>query len=653
MSSQIYPEPAGDSAGEAPPPPPPGYVPPHAATPGIALPGQAFMGKTYTQAPFGVSENAKLNSIEPGTCFQHDLLPGETVLKTYDVHMPNILITKWQLYLYSCLTLGIFYVWWMCYTWCLRKGWCTLPNISMTRGMMAVTSTGRVLVWKTQFNQARTGKNPICCKICCGEKCNDPIDWTSATLTRTYQLKNIHDIALKLHVQRGILCGICCCTELYESSVRVRFGEFPMEKAAWTDAFQTMPSDMYKAMVSNSFSSAGIDLFALAFDLVQAFLPKPLDLDWVDIVSERQDEMTKDLENPDFKDSYAGLSDIARSITELIVGTRSAVWLPPKDRTNLMNPHQAQVSGHEDFATMDLVKDETCAAPPAYVPLAPGEEIIATTAEIYFVTFMDKLKIFLCVLGILYLMLWLPVMFMVPPFFLLFWKPVLRLVEIILEIRAKRQSRNGYILTTHRIIYVSVWRKDTILSVCLPSFLLCCFPTQEETIVRSIFPKKVESGVFKRLERDLMGVYLTNAGAISLHFSLPNVSAADYNQAESRISKRLAFLKAMANVVSRSKTLDASTVSTSAELQVFGSVLVFILYVAGSGSSRILADRACVCNCRTHWRKWPCRGWMVRRFLRGTPVKSTKTAAPRPAIRPRAKAAAPIGARGTLHAASI
>jgi hypothetical protein len=127
-------------------------------------------------------------------------------------------------------------------------------------------------------------------------------------------------------------------------------------------------------------------------------------------------------------------------------------------------------------------------------------------------------------------------------------------------------SRNGYILTTNRIIHISVWRKDTILSVCCPSFILCCFPTEQQTIVRSLFPRKVESGFIRREGRLLRGMILTNCGAIAITFDLTTqISALDYSNAESRISKRLAFLKAIMGCArSREKVLDATTLSSDA-----------------------------------------------------------------------------------------
>ncbi len=562
---------------------------------GIVLPSQEFMSAgivlgSKTQPPPGVVQKAQLNSIEPRTCFKYDLLPGESIVKTYDVHMPGQLMPRWAFWLLTCITIGIFYLYWTCYRWCLQMGYCTMPIIAMNRGKMAITSTDRVLVWKTNFKQARMGSSSCCCCCCCRE-CADPINWQSHTFSRTYNISNINDVELRLCQQKGIPPGICCCTEEYTSSVRVRFGDFRQEQLSLAD-----------------------------------------DINWVDIVSERIDETNKDVENPDFKDSYQGLSGIARALTTLIVEKRAAVWKVPSDKAGLMMPHQCRVDDLNAFAAQDLVKEDSCAAPDNYVPLAPGEEIIATTADKYFVTFREKVKVVLwlgcfvhllvlfvicfsfalsfdqnsvgisvvvivivvdvvgccsCVVIACYL-LWLHYHFLsllvvlglacmvalcatLSGYSLILWSSFLvlgsflKLSSIIIELRAKLQSRKGYILTSHRIVYVSVWRKDTFWSVFCPSAILCCFPTQQEVVIRSLFPKSVVSGVIECRKRNLSGMIFTDAGAIAMHFDLTDeLSAADVMRAESRITKRLGFLKALASVKSRCVVVDSAAATVDA-----------------------------------------------------------------------------------------
>jgi len=522
--------------------------------PDPGLPGQASMiPGAKTEAPPGISPAAEENSLDPGTCFQHDLLPGETILKTYDVHVPTQLIPGWLYWLLVICTCGIFYCYWAIYMWCLKKGWCTLPKMSMTRAKMAITSSRRVLVWKTQFDQVKTGKYPFIFKLCCKDKCRDPVDWSTTTFARSYTVDMITEIQLRLNQQAGILCGICCCTELYTSSVRLRFGEFTMDPP--DGGMKTMPTSLYKATVANHFASGAFDLAKMGFDLLNMMTPKLEDLNWVDIVSERVSDMDHDIENPKFESSFQGLSDIAKTITSFVAEKRQAVWKPPSNRTGLQMPHAAEPSVAE-FASMNLVKDDSCAAPETYLPLANGEQIIASAGDVYLVTFFEKLKVFI------FFFLW--VLFG----FITFWAVAffVKAVSLLLEIRAKRQDRQGYILTTNRLVHVSIKRRDTILSVCCPSAILCCFPTQQACVVRSLFPKKIESGILARSGTDLAGVFLTNLGALEISFDIKgSLSMLDLDKAESRVIKRLAFLKAIANVASRARVLNASDIKVDSK----------------------------------------------------------------------------------------
>ncbi len=539
----------------------------------VSMPGVMETGivpGAKTQAPPSITPHAQQNSIEPSTCFKHDLLPGETILKTYDVNMPGQLISGCLFWTLTILTLGIFYIYWTCYKWCLNKGMCTLQQIHMTRGKMAITSSRRVLVWKTEFDQTTMDRgccNCYCCfrtLFCCIRSCREKfaarVHWQSTTYSRTYTVGHINDIELRLDHQMKICCGIGCCKEKFISSVRVRFGDFKHDQASLSAAFQTIPATLYSSIISNKFSSDAYDLFALSYALVQMLAPTPEDLNWVDIVSGNIDDV-KDVENPDFKSSYEGLLGIHRTLTELVAEKRAAVWNVPSDKRGLMMPHQAPVSDANAFAAQNIVGEHSCAAPDNYVPLVPGEEIIATAAEVYFVTFMDKLKLFFCALFCV-IFFWVPV----TPLWFVMGALFCKSLSYIVALRAKLQSRSGYILTTNRIVHVSIWRKDTIWSVCCPSFCLCCFPTQQEIIVRSLFPKSIVSGVIARKGRLLSALVLTDAGGISMNFDLTAAaSMADVFNVESRITKRLAFLKAMmACAKNRSVAIDANQIKVDA-----------------------------------------------------------------------------------------
>ena len=126
-----------------------------------------------------------------------------------------------------------------------------------------------------------------------------------------------------------------------------------------------------------------------------------------------------------------------------------------------------------------------------YIALAPGETVISSTSNLYPLTCLDKIKLVLTC-G-------------------LYWCYALRL---------KRNARQGFVLTTHRLITIQVARDDSFLSMILPASLLCCCPTQRSLIVRSMYPKEVASGMIEREKRKMIGRVLTDKGAIQLNFAV-------------------------------------------------------------------------------------------------------------------------------------
>ena len=126
-----------------------------------------------------------------------------------------------------------------------------------------------------------------------------------------------------------------------------------------------------------------------------------------------------------------------------------------------------------------------------YITLAPGETVISSTSNLYPLTCLDKIKLVLTC-G-------------------LYWCYALR---------HKRNARQGFVLTTHRLITIQVERGDSFLSMILPASLLCCCPTQRSLIVRSMYPKEVASGMIEREKRKMIGRVLTDKGAIQLNFAV-------------------------------------------------------------------------------------------------------------------------------------
>ena len=86
-----------------------------------------------------------------------DLLPGEAVVATYDVHIPGMMLQRWVFYMLCIFTCGLFLIYYYCVRWCIAHKFCVPPLIIMNRGKMVLTSFNRLLVWKTHVVQQKTG----------------------------------------------------------------------------------------------------------------------------------------------------------------------------------------------------------------------------------------------------------------------------------------------------------------------------------------------------------------------------------------------------------------------------------------------------------------------------------------------------------------
>ena len=114
-------------------------------------------GDGHTPPPIGLSDRLKLNAIDPATAITYDLLPGEAIVATYDVHIPGMMLQRWVFYMLCIFTCGLFLIYYYCVRWCIAHKFCVPPLIIMNRGKMVLTSFNRLLVWKTHVVQQKTG----------------------------------------------------------------------------------------------------------------------------------------------------------------------------------------------------------------------------------------------------------------------------------------------------------------------------------------------------------------------------------------------------------------------------------------------------------------------------------------------------------------
>ena len=137
--------------------------------------------------------------------------------------------------LYTC---GMFPLCYYLNRWCIKMGCRKPPLIEFSKGKMAITNQGRMLVWKTEFEQEiikdGAGGGGLCgclCKMCMGgDTCDPPAKYDSSTYNRQYLVKDIVQVVYDTARTSGFCCPkalqCCCCVERYYGAIRVHWIHF-------------------------------------------------------------------------------------------------------------------------------------------------------------------------------------------------------------------------------------------------------------------------------------------------------------------------------------------------------------------------------------------------------------------------------------------
>ena len=172
------------------------------------------------------------NDITAEEALEADLLEGEDITRTFDVFFPQGRLEPWRFWLYTICTLGCYALCWNIAQWCYAIKCCVPRKVEMIRGRMALTSRGRLLVWRTHVVQDRVDVSACSKLLCClckciwKEACAPPVKYQSQTQTTAFVASQIVDVELRSVAKRSVLCGWCCCGEQFDAAVRVRFGTF-------------------------------------------------------------------------------------------------------------------------------------------------------------------------------------------------------------------------------------------------------------------------------------------------------------------------------------------------------------------------------------------------------------------------------------------
>ena len=416
----------------------------------------------------GFCDSIFYNDIVVERSIQDDLLPGEQILADYNCFVPARGIQMWKFVLYTILTCGMFALYYY-FERCMVKNKCWGRKfITMYRGRLCVTSKGRCLVWHSNAEQklvkaSKFEKYMKCLFGCCfRDLLAPPVDYISLTTAKAFRVDQVRDVKMAVGQQMPFLCNICCCSEMYTGSVRVHF-----------DLFSTDYNDMQTLSSVGggaSFFEKAKKLFTRGFVessmLGGVFTPQSdgdSDLSYVEIKSFRQNDAYMDRNHKSAEEAYADMMAIQREFTTFISKGTMQTWLSPNaenflDGVKLMPPHE--LKGEAKMGDLDIIKEHSCAVPQEMITLAPGEEVITTSSDMYILTFMDKVKACCGVFN-----------FGLAALFALFVPPCAvygaACAKILLDLRQKRACRTGLILTTHRIIEIVNERDDSVFSMCM------------------------------------------------------------------------------------------------------------------------------------------------------------------------------------------
>ena len=164
-----------------------------------------------------------------------------------------------------------------------------------------------------------------------------------------------------------------------------------------------------------------MESFAESF-IASAFALFDSDMDFVEIVSVKEDEAMLDLEHQKSDEVYAGLADVHNELSNIISDYRKPIWnMPPKEEAEgLVQPEEKP---QMDWGDMHAITETTMSLPTNYCPKADNEDLIGCLPNMYIMTCGDQIKTILT-LGLYYCFV----------------------------VHKKQQYRSGFMLTTNRLV---------------------------------------------------------------------------------------------------------------------------------------------------------------------------------------------------------
>lgn len=480
----------------------------------------AFGQKAYG-VPKGTSKSANENEIGCDIANAADLLPGEKVIAQFNVFFPGKMIPFWLFLIYAILTCGLFVLYFYCTLYFQSKGCCLPTAIGFERGRLVVTSHGRILTWKTNFEQQTTkrkgmcllcGLDLLCMRLICGP---EPVTYAGLTETGQYLLADVAEIMYVTARNPSFCCGMGQCAESYQGTLRIFFNKFDAQNMAPT-TLKTSSVYAFEAFVNSVFNNSFF------------FGDAAARVNYIEITSTKESDSVFDYENPKADGAFQNLAAIYSALNELVVQSRPrSAWSAPSAAC------QSKLLGADvkaaKWASLDTVSESSVALPTPWAALAPGEAVVAAQSNMYMMSCADWALSFLTC-GVYFCVC----------------------------MGEKRKIRPSLVLTSHRLLEVTPAVDDGCAAFFPSCLTACCCPVVRGMVVRSLYPRHVFSGVLTRDKMALNMSVCTDMGAVYLTFDqIPSGGVVDTLVGDSKFDKKLAFCHALMSASSRTAEFQA------------------------------------------------------------------------------------------------
>lgn len=495
------------------------------------------------------SKHVKSIMETPQDGLQRCLIPDEVVLEEFEVYFPDYFIPMWKKILFSILTCGAFACI-LLYRYCKRHRWCCLvpDKVHMVRGKMAVTNKGRAICWSMTADQVKkegsfaflaSCYNKLCCcfAICtsclaqcfCSDMCEPPFAFDVNIITREFLIKDVRQITQWYENENPCPAACSCCATFseYQCGVDLSFhcfhnvsdfqGEFanPSSVATvssitgWVQMVSAMSGYIAGSLASDPTSHTGV----------------------VRIIS-----ATSDLSNDANQSKPMNtVSALQERILSLIPPTPDSFFVDPALAEELKKDCSCKVvDDAHDIQIVDA--GGNVQIPRKYVPLLPGESVIAGHGVVYIMTFMDWVKS-ICTLGYFYCV----------------------------YVRRMKLSRTAVVLTTKRIVVVDIEQLGGRIPDSMMKF---------KVVIRSLFPRAIKAGYLQGYSSITVSEVLLSLCCSSLMLSFNEAQrviasimsdAGSFSVDLKQAGGGLAFAKALQGATSRATAKVDMVVSRSVD----------------------------------------------------------------------------------------